>query len=420
MPYEHAYTFNETLTQLSNSPCTDKMQMFCQSFIATFNADTKAAKLIGTGKLQMSDSKKEEAAQLASIAAMDVVGFFGVVPTGVLGKVVEKAISAVFKGIRKKDYKKIAGLGAHMTHVELLSQALVIGLMLHYKEALLDEDTLKDPKQWGQKTVKRLFKSLKSNSEKSLSLATDNTLTEHLKIMLAWCVNKDYVREEPDTNNTVLSYTDDDYATLLLFAAAELLGLDRKYFVDAQQQKDSLTQLESKLQAMEDAFTNVKAVYEEQLKQNARPKDIIKALEEEATNEGSVSINYNSLIQPISADLPSDAIQQTNLKELIDLINKNSREAVREQREAHTGRDLYFTAVPKGSTNKGTVEANLHSLVFNYKLNSSSISNSVQQTTEPFPKKKPKETTSSLPDKNEKAKNTPDNQAQTDTLSLGE
>ena len=41
MSYKNAESFNQTLTQISSNIHADKIQQFCQSFIATFNATAK-------------------------------------------------------------------------------------------------------------------------------------------------------------------------------------------------------------------------------------------------------------------------------------------------------------------------------------------------------------------------------------------
>ena len=77
MPYDNAESFNQTLTQVLNGEHAGAINQFCQSFIAMFNADVEAAKMIGTGKLEMSSSKKEEAAQMAATGAiLDIASLF--------------------------------------------------------------------------------------------------------------------------------------------------------------------------------------------------------------------------------------------------------------------------------------------------------------------------------------------------------
>ena len=235
MLYNNAESFNNTLTQVLNGKNAGVINQFCQSFIAAFNAYTQVAKMIGTGKLEMSSSKKEEAAQMAATGILDVASVFQV-PTGLLGNVVKKSISALSKGVRKKGYKKVAGLKAHMTHVELISEALALGLMVHYKNDLLDVDSLLNPEEFGKKTADRLLTSLKSKNPNSLKLGENDTLLQQLKSMFEWCVKQDYIHGEskPKQEGSQV-FSDDDYSTLLLFASAELLGLPRKHFVEAQQ-----------------------------------------------------------------------------------------------------------------------------------------------------------------------------------------
>ena len=247
MPYENAESFNQTLTKVLNGEHADAINQFCQSFIATFNTDVEAAKLIGTGKLEMSSSKKEEAAQMTATVTLDVASIFQV-PTGLLGDVVKKSISALFKGVRKKGYKKVAGIKAQMTHMELISEALALGLIVHYKKELLDVDTQSAPKKGGKHAAKRLLRSLKSKRENSLMLKEQDTLLQQLKSLFEWCVKKDYISWEPEFKQEEPQvFSDDDYSTLLLFASAELLGLPRDHFVEAQQNKAKALELNNKI-----------------------------------------------------------------------------------------------------------------------------------------------------------------------------
>ena len=259
MPYDNAESFNQTLTEVLHGENACAINQFCQSFIATFNTDVEAAKLIGTGKLEMSSSNKEETAQLAATGALDVASVFQV-PTGLLGDVVKKSILALFKGVRKKGYKKVAGIKAHRTHVELISEALALGLMAYYKNELLDVDTLSDPKKGGKNAAKLLIRSLKSKRENSLTLKEQDTLLQQLKSLFEWCVKKDYIGGEPAPKQEELQiFSDDDYSILLLFASAELLGLPRDHFVEAQQNKAKTLELNNKIdQLMEKANTEDK------------------------------------------------------------------------------------------------------------------------------------------------------------------
>ena len=259
MPYNDTKSLNQTLTEILGGEKSKEIIQFLQSFIATFNDNIQAAKMISTGKLEMSSSKKEEAAQFNATGVLDVASLFQV-PTGILSNVTKKAISAVFKGVRRKGYKKVAGLKAHGTHVELIAEALSLALIAHYKNELLDEDTLSDPQKWGKKTAKRLLTSLKSKNKNSLELKAHDNLAHQLKALFEWCVKKDYVRGEPEPHQNKLPiFSDDDYSTLLLLASAELLGLPRDHFVQAQQDKAKAEQLEHMIdQLMESSSTEDK------------------------------------------------------------------------------------------------------------------------------------------------------------------
>ena len=349
MPYDNAESFNQTLTQVLNGEHADAINQFCQSFIATFNADTQAAKMIGTGKLEMSSSKKEETTQMAATGALDIASLFQV-PTGILGKVTEKAISALFKGVRKKGYKKVAGIKAHMTHVELIAEALTLGLTAHYKNELLDEDTLPAPKKWGEKTAKRLLTSLKSKSKKSLELKAQDTLVDHLKALFVWCVKKDYIREEPEPKQKVPQvFSDDDYSTLLLFASAELLGLPCDHFVQAQKTEAKANELLDTIKSMEQEFDNVKQLIEQALQQKQQPQNIINVLEEGATVKGHLSVDINGIMSKIKANLPDNLTKQQNFSAILKQVQEHTSEMADKKSEALSKQHRIINVVPKNT-----------------------------------------------------------------------
>ena len=354
MPYDNAESFNQTLTQVLNGEHANAINQFCQSFIATFNADMQAAKMIGTGKLEMSSSKKEEAAQMAATGTLDVAGVFKV-PTGLLGDVVKKSISALFKGVRKKGYKKVAGIKAHMTHMELISEALALGLIVHYKDELLDVDTLSDPKKWGKKTAKRLLRSLKSKKENSLTLKEQDTLLQQLKSLFEWCVKKDYIREEPEPKQKMPQvFIDDDYSTLLLFASAELLGLPRDHFVQAQNTEAKANELLAKIESMEQEFETLTTVVKQC--QEARPKDVITIVSKNAKVLGTLNVSIGSLTDVVSTRAPTNKEQRDYYLQEFQTALSHSKEMMQMIRESIAQRDRDITVLaedavlPAGST----------------------------------------------------------------------
>ena len=299
MPYHKAELFNQTLIHVYKSAHANKIHQFCQNLIAIFNADTQIAKVITTGKLEMSSPTKEEVAQIAATGVLDVASLFQI-PTGVLGKVTEKALSALFKGIRKKGYKKVAGLKAHMTHVELIAEALALGLTIHYKSDLLDEDTQANPEKWGKETAKRLLTSFKSKSTKSLKLEEQDTLVQQLKALFEWCVKKDYIREEPEPIHEGYNvFSPDDYSTLLIFASAELLGLSRDHFVQAQKTAAKANELLTKIESMEHTLETFKAKVKQDLarvKESDRATTLVNILEKDVELEGEIEVHVECFV----------------------------------------------------------------------------------------------------------------------------
>ena len=348
MPYENAESFNQTLTQVLNGEQADAINQFCQSFIATFNADVEAAKMIGTGKLEMSSSKKEEAAQMVATGALDVASVFQL-PTGILGKVTEKAISALFKGVQKKGYKKVAGLGPHMTHIELVSESLTLGLILHYQNALLDTKTANNPKEAGKKAAKRLLKDIKDDDDDMPTFADSQSLNQRLQTLLTWCIQEDQIRYRPRPGKPAPDFTEDDYATLLFFAAAKILGLPRNHFVAAQTTEAKANELIDKIESMEQEFDNVKQIVEQALQQKQRPHDIINVLEKGATVEGHLSVDINCVVDVISYRTPENDMQQRHYLEELKLAFEHSKQMMDKKHEALSQRDRTINVVPKGT-----------------------------------------------------------------------
>ena len=349
MPYDNAETFNDTLNQILQGEKSQTIEQFCQSFIATFNNDTEAAKIIGTGKLEMAGNKKEEAAQLAATSGFDIAGVFGL-PTGTLGDLTKKAISAAFKGVRKRGYKKVANIAGHMTHVELISQALMFGLLVHYKDDLVDEDTHANPKKWGKETAKRMLKSLKSTSKKSLHLGEDDVLVKRLATMLEWCVGKDYIREEPEPNKMSSNFDEDDYSTLLTFASAELLGLPRDHFVQAQKTEENARVLSDKIDEIEQKFNDVQRLVKEALQQNKRPHDIINVLEQGAKIGGYLSVDINCIVDVVSNRVPENETQHKYYLKELKMALQHSQDMMDKKNEALSQRERTINVVPKDTT----------------------------------------------------------------------
>ena len=262
MPYDNAQPFNQILTEVLQGEKAPVINPFCQSFIATFNADTQVAQMIATGKLDISSSKKEEAAQLAATDILDLASLFQV-PSGVLGDVTKKIISALSKGVRKKGYKKVTEVGFDMTPVELISESLTLGLTLHYNNTLLDNKTALNPKEAGKKAAKRLLKDIQHDDDDMPQFADNHPLHLRLQTLLTWSIQEDQIRYRPRPRKPAPDFVEDDYATLLLFAAANILGLPREHFVAAKKTDARAHELLDTLNSMEQEFDHIKQQIEQ-------------------------------------------------------------------------------------------------------------------------------------------------------------
>ena len=352
--YHHAESFNQTLGAVLGGDTSEAVGEFCAGFISTFNNDSYAANLITTNKLEMASNAREDTAQLGVTGVFDVVGAFGL-PTGVLGSLAQRAISALFKGARSKRYKKVAKMTRHMTHVEIMTQALALGLVVHYKDELLDEDTLPKPGFYGERAAKKLLDTLKSESKKSLMLASDDNLLQHLKAMFEWCVKKEYIREESgDEQPPMPSFDTDDYATLLLFASAELLGLPRKHFVEAQQQKESLATLEKQLLSIEEDLdkieTKIQTMIAEAIAQNSRPEDVYIAMEKGAILEGEFSMDIDCVIETVNSNMTADDAKHKNFMALLSQRHQENLELMDKAHKFLENRDRKVIGLQAGAT----------------------------------------------------------------------
>ena len=355
--YHHAESFNQTLGAVLGGDTSEAVGEFCAGFISTFNNDSYAAKLITTNKLEMASNAREDTAQLGATGVLDVAGAFGL-PTGVLGSLAQRAISALFKGARSKRYKKVAKMTRHMTQVEIMTQALALGLVVHYKDELLDEDTLPKPGFYGERAAKKLLDTLKSKSKKSLMLASDDNLLQHLKAMLEWCVKKEYIREEFEGGQPMPSFDTDDYATLLLFASAELLGLPRKHFVEAQQQKESLATLEKQLLSIEEDLdkieTKVQTMIAEAIARNSRPEDVYVAMEKGAILEGEFSMDIDCVIDTVNSNMTAEDAKHKNFMALLSQRHQENLELMDKTHKFLENRDRKVTGLQAGAkVNKG-------------------------------------------------------------------
>ena len=364
MPHKNAASFNQILTEVLQSEKAPAINQFCQSFTATFNADTQAAKMIGTGKLEMCSSKKEDISQLIASGALDIVSVFGV-PTGTLGNVTQKALSALFKGIRKKGYQKVTDLDAQMTHVELLSQGLVFGLLVHYKDTLLDSEALKNPEKCGKKTAKSLLKDLKTDHKDLPSFAHEDSLNMRLNTLLSWCVKRDQVRMVlPNPGQAEPSFNEDDYSTLLLFASAEILGLPRDHFVSAQQQKDTLIKLENQIQDIIEETTKFESRFQtmidDAIANNSRPEDIIVAVEKGATLNGKFTMNINCLIDRVKSNMTDNDAKHRNFMAVLKQRHQENLELMDKQHEHSANRNRKITGIQKGGELKENAELNMN------------------------------------------------------------
>ena len=257
MPYDNAEPFNQVLTEVLQGEQAPVINPFCQSFIATFNADAQVAQMIATGKLEVFSAKKEEATQLAATGTLDLASLFQD-PSGVLGDVTKKIISALSKGVRKKGYKKVTGVGSHMPPVELISESLTLGLILHYNNTLLDNKTALNPKEAGKKAAKRLLKDIQHNDDDMPQFADNHPLHLRLQTLLTWSIQEDQIRYRPRPGKPAPDFVEDDYATLLLFAAANILGLPRDHLVAAKKTNAKAHELLDTLNSMEQECDNKK------------------------------------------------------------------------------------------------------------------------------------------------------------------
>ena len=349
MPYDNAASFNQTLTEVLKGDNAPAINPFCQSFIATFNADTQVAKMIATGKLEMSSSKTEEAAQLAATGILDLASLFQV-PTGVLGDVTKKIISALSKGVRKKGYKKVTSLSSHMTHIELISESLTLGLILHYKDTLLDTKTASNPKEAGKKAAKRLLQDIKDDDDDMPQFADNHSLNQRLQTLLTWSIQEDQIRYRPRPGKPAPDFVEDDYATLLLFAAANILGLPRDHFVQAQKTEAKANELLDTIKSMEQEFDNIKQQIEQALKNNERPKHIFCAIEEGGTLKGTLSFDVGCIIDDITADTPQTAVAQQHLLATLKQLHQERLDTLEKQHELTKNQDHEYIGVSKDAT----------------------------------------------------------------------
>ena len=89
-----------------------------------------------------------------------------------------------------------------MTHIELVSESLTLGLILHYQTALLDTKTANNPKQAGKKAAKRLLKDIKDDDDDMPTFADNQSLNQRLQTLLTWCIQEDQIRYRPRPGET--------------------------------------------------------------------------------------------------------------------------------------------------------------------------------------------------------------------------
>ena len=213
-------------------------QLFMQGFIIGLNQSRSATHLVNQGLSLLEQASAETVAVSVAEQTLGIVA-----PTGALSRIVNGLISALFKGYRKQgDERPVKPFSQSSTLIKLLSQALGYGVVLHYGDALLDEQAKQAPRAAGLRAAEDLLKGVKRNE---LPLTESTTLCRHWQILLNYLVREALVYEEPTGAPDTSNFTEGEAQILLTFAAAELLGLSHEYLVEQGQQQSLIKELEA-------------------------------------------------------------------------------------------------------------------------------------------------------------------------------
>ena len=257
--YVNAEAYDQALNKALEDEATAS---FVNGFMDAFNAYSGVTKMINTGKVDLASSRTQNVTNLGISIAVETAGI--VVPTGPIGTIVNGITNALFNGHRKKGYK---GLGKTLpyktTHVEILSQALAYGLMLHYGNGLLDAKAKKKPAKSGGELAVALLSNLKQQQKKGdknklFSNQAKLTLSKQMKCLFEHILKKDLVSSDNQPVNATLINNDDTYQTLVMFATAELLGLPRDRFIKEEEQKQVADEIQKLLQQHQDEIAGIK------------------------------------------------------------------------------------------------------------------------------------------------------------------
>ena len=254
--YKNTERYSNQLKTLDRSPYRE----FCQGFLAKFNRDTQAAKIIMSGKLDLAASTKEQVTSYTGSVVMDALGV--IAPTGTLGKLVEDITSALFKSNRKKGYKAVAKINPLSTQMELLSLGLVNGLLLQYGDKLCSE---KEAGERGEKAAERILRDIKHNKIKG---GEDWSLQQWLKQLLTRILRYNYIAKQTGQRDITLRFTidttDNDYVTILMISSAQLLQLPMDIFVKSFKLETEQANMDQLLSLLEERVKELE-------KQNIQP-----------------------------------------------------------------------------------------------------------------------------------------------------